>query len=59
DAIQKVGRITPEGSGLSVELDGLERRQLVAALVGAGIGVDTITARHHLEDAFIRLLERS
>ncbi len=40
-----------------MELDGIERKELVAALVGAGIGVETITARHHLEDAFIGLLE--
>ena len=59
DAIERVGQVAPEGSGLSVELDGIERREVVAALVGAGVGVETITARHHLEDAFIGLLEHS
>jgi ABC-2 type transport system ATP-binding protein len=59
DALERVGQVVPEGSGLSVELDGIERREVVAALVGAGVGVETITARHHLEDAFIGLVERS
>jgi ABC-2 type transport system ATP-binding protein len=59
DAIDRVGQVAPEGSGLSVELDGIERREVVAALVRAGVGVETITARHHLEDAFIGLLEHS
>ena len=32
-------------------------KTITAALVRAGVGVETITARHHLEDAFIGLLE--
>jgi ABC-2 type transport system ATP-binding protein len=58
-SLGRVRTVTPEGKGLSVELDGIERREVVAALVGAGVGVETITARHHLEDAFIGLLEHS
>jgi ABC-2 type transport system ATP-binding protein len=57
DEIVGVGQVTPEGQGLSVALDGIERKDVVAALVGAGVGVETITTRHHLEDAFIQLLE--
>jgi ABC-2 type transport system ATP-binding protein len=57
DSAVGVGRVTPEGRGLSVELDGMERKAVVATLVEAGVGVETITARHHLEDAFIGLLE--
>jgi ABC-2 type transport system ATP-binding protein len=54
-----VRTVTPEGRGLSVKLDGAERKDLVAALVGAGVGVETISARHQLEDAFIDLLEEA
>lgn len=49
--------VSPEGQGLSVELDGTERKHVVAALVNAGVGVETITTRHQLEDAFIGLVE--
>jgi ABC-2 type transport system ATP-binding protein len=57
DALRGIGKVSPEGGGLAVELDGIERKALVAALVEAGVGVETITARHQLEDAFIGLLE--
>ena len=57
DALRGIGQVSPEGAGLAVELDGMERKVLVAALVEAGVGVETITARHQLEDAFIGLLE--
>ncbi len=53
-----VRKISPEGRGLSLVLDGIQRRQVVAELVAAGVGVETITARHQLEDAFIELLEQ-
>jgi hypothetical protein len=42
---------------LSLRLDGIERKSLVAALVGEGIGVETVTSRHRLEDAFFQMLE--
>ncbi len=54
-----VRSVTPEGVGLSVDLDGAERKELVAALVQAGVGVETITTRHQLEDAFIDLVEEA
>ncbi len=54
-----VRRVQMEGPGLSVELDGAARKDLARALVNAGVGVETITARHRLEDAFIGLLEES
>ena len=56
-AISGIRAVAHEGRGLSLELDGIERKTVVAALVGAGVGVETITARHQLEDAFIELLE--
>ncbi|MCU1450219.1 MAG: Spermidine/putrescine import ATP-binding protein potA [Acidimicrobiales bacterium] len=54
--IAGVGRVIPEPPGLTVELDGITRSKLVAALVGAGVGVETVTARHRLEDAFLGLV---
>jgi len=55
-----VAEVSREGPGLSVRLDGLEREALVLALVQQGIGVETITSRHRLEDVFLQLLaERS
>ena len=54
-----VRNVADEGEGLSISLDGIARKELVAALVQAGVGVETITARHRLEDAFIELLEEA
>jgi len=51
-----VGRIIPEAAGLTVELDGIKRSEVVAALVHAHVGVETVTARHQLEDAFLGLV---
>ncbi|MGZ4736198.1 MAG: ABC transporter ATP-binding protein [Acidimicrobiia bacterium] len=53
-----VGNVTDESPGLSVELDGAQRSALVAALVNAGVAVETVTARHQLEDAFLGLVGR-
>jgi ABC-2 type transport system ATP-binding protein len=54
--IAGVERLTREPPGLSVTLDGIQRKELVAALVHAGVGVETITSRHRLEDAFLQML---
>ena len=54
--LKGVGRVTPEPPGLAVELDGIKRSEVVAALVHANIGVETVTARHQLEDAFLGLV---
>jgi ABC-2 type transport system ATP-binding protein len=54
--IAGVTRLEREPPGLSIILDGLERKELVAALVHAGVGVETITSRHRLEDAFLQML---
>ena len=37
-------------------LDGLPRAVAVSALVGAGIGVEGVAARHQLEEAFLQLV---
>ncbi|MFI5048189.1 MAG: ABC transporter ATP-binding protein, partial [Acidimicrobiia bacterium] len=52
-----VQRVVPEPPGLTVETDGIARAALVAALVHAGIGVETVTARRRLEEAFLGLVE--
>jgi ABC-2 type transport system ATP-binding protein len=54
-----VRRVNDDGGGLSVELDGATRQTMVAALVRAGVGVETVTSRRRLEDAFIALLEET
>jgi ABC-2 type transport system ATP-binding protein len=51
-----VGAITDEPPGIQVALEGARRSELVAALVQAGIAVETVTARHALEDAFVGLV---
>ena len=56
-ASPSVQRIDDEMPGLAVTLDGGRRSELVAALVGAGVAVETVTARRRLEDAFLGLVE--
>jgi ABC-2 type transport system ATP-binding protein len=55
-ALPGVRSITAEPPGISVELSGAARSELVAALVGAGVAVETVVSRHRLEDAFLGLL---
>jgi len=56
EAMPKVLAIHPENTGLTVELNGLDRAELVAALVHGGVGVRTVTARRQLEDAFLQIV---
>jgi ABC-2 type transport system ATP-binding protein len=56
EALAGVERVVDEAPGLVVLLDGATRPALVAALVGAGIGVETVTSRHALEEAFLGLV---
>ena len=57
-ALPGVVRVGPSGNGgLVVDLDGVARSTLVAALVGAGIAVETVTPRRRLEDAYLALVE--
>ncbi len=44
--------------GLVVDLDGTARSDLVKALVSAGIGVEGLSSRRRLEDAFLALVRR-
>jgi ABC-2 type transport system ATP-binding protein len=51
-----VRSVTPDGTGLVVDLDGTPRTEVVAALVSAGVGVDRVVPRRRLEDAFLTLV---
>ncbi len=51
-----VGGVTDEAPGLVISLAGATRPEIVAALVAAGIGVQTVTSRHALEEAFLGLV---
>ena len=57
EAHDGVSNVAAEARGLSVHVDGVSRSQLVAALVRAGVGVETVTARRRLEDAFLGMVE--
>jgi ABC-2 type transport system ATP-binding protein len=47
----------PGGSAeLVLDLDGMPRAEVVAALVRAGVGVDRVVPRRRLEDAFLALV---
>jgi ABC-2 type transport system ATP-binding protein len=48
--------VRDQDPGLVVELDGVRRSELVASLVHANVGVDTVESQHRLEDAFLGLL---
>jgi ABC-2 type transport system ATP-binding protein len=48
--------VSPSERGLIVELDGIPRSEIVAALVHAGIAVDTVTPRRRLEDAYLSIV---
>ncbi|MEO6468811.1 MAG: ATP-binding cassette domain-containing protein [Acidimicrobiia bacterium] len=56
EAMTGIERVEDESPGLVVRLAGATRPELVAALVGAGIGVQTVTSRHALEEAFLGLV---
>jgi ABC-2 type transport system ATP-binding protein len=59
DALHQAGvrTVTGEGNGtLTVDLDGVPRAEVVAALVHAGVGVDRVVPRRRLEDAFLALV---
>ena len=49
-------RVIDESPGLVVRLAGATRPDLVAALVAGGVGVQTVTSRHALEEAFLGLV---
>ena len=56
-ATSGVVSVGPSERGLIVELDGTRRSEIVAALVHAGIAVDTVMPRRRLEDAYLSIVE--
>jgi ABC-2 type transport system ATP-binding protein len=59
DSLPGVELIERTGDGLIVDLDGTSRARALEALVTAGIGVDQLTPRRHLEEAFLALVGES
>jgi ABC-2 type transport system ATP-binding protein len=57
DSLPTVTRVEEEPPGLTVVTGGGPRADLFAALVQAGVGVETVTSRRRLEDAFLGLVE--
>jgi ABC-2 type transport system ATP-binding protein len=58
DSLAVVVSVTAEPPGLAVEMrDHGSRAAMVKALVDAGVGVETVTLRRRLEDAFLGLVE--
>ncbi len=55
--IDGIRGVALEPPGLSAQLDGVDRKTIVSALVNAGVGVETVTSRHRLEDVFLGMLE--
>jgi ABC-2 type transport system ATP-binding protein len=55
--VSGVRAVNEEGQGLSVDLEGIDRKDIVAELVRGGVGVETVMSRHRLEDAFLTMLE--
>lgn len=53
--MEGVIEVLVEPAGIEARLDGVEREAVVAALVRAGVGIETVTSRHRLEDVFLRL----
>ncbi|MCL6105614.1 MAG: ABC transporter ATP-binding protein [Actinobacteria bacterium] len=51
-----IKHIRQETGGISIELSVIERKEVLNALVRAGIGVETFSPRYGLEDAFLQIL---
>ena len=58
-SLPMVSGVQLQGDGLVVELHDGHRSDLAAALVGAGLRLETIMATQRLEDAFLDLLATS
>ncbi|HEX5542888.1 MAG TPA: alpha/beta fold hydrolase [Micromonospora sp.] len=57
DGLVGVRSLGGDGNGgLLVDLNGIARREVVAELVRAGVGVDRVVPRRRLEDAFLALV---
>jgi ABC-2 type transport system ATP-binding protein len=58
-ALPGVGPVERAEEGLVVDLGDTGRARALTALVGAGIGVDQLSPRRRLEDAFLSLVGES
>jgi ABC-2 type transport system ATP-binding protein len=56
-ALPQVASVDVQGDGLIVELRSGRRSDLAAALIAAGLRLDTIMPTQRLEDAFLELLD--
>jgi ABC-2 type transport system ATP-binding protein len=54
--LPNVSKIRAEGNGLVLDVDGARRSDVAAALVAAGLRLETIMPTQRLEDAFLDLL---
>jgi ABC-2 type transport system ATP-binding protein len=54
-----VESVVADAPGLILELDGIERAEVVSALVREGVAVSTVATRNRLEEAFLGLLGKS
>jgi len=52
-----VSQVEVEPPGISLTLNGIERKDIVTMLVKNGIGIETVASRHRLEDAFLGMVE--
>jgi ABC-2 type transport system ATP-binding protein len=57
DTMPGVDGVRPQGDGLVADLRAGRRSDLVAALVAAGLRIETIMPTQRLEDAFLEILE--
>jgi ABC-2 type transport system ATP-binding protein len=55
-SIDRLRNIEPAPPGISIELAGISRAEVVATLVHAGVGVETVIQRRRLEDVFVNLV---
>ncbi len=55
--LSNVSQVSVQGNGLVLDVDGLRRSDVSAALVGAGLRLETIMPTQRLEDAFLDLLD--
>jgi ABC-2 type transport system ATP-binding protein len=55
--VNGVVKVTPTERGLTIDLDGIPRSDVVAALVHAGVAVETVTPRRRLEDAYLSIVQ--
>ena len=51
-----VANVRTADHSVVVDVDGIRRSEIVAALVGAGVAVETVTPRRRLEDAYLSIV---